>query len=89
MRGKEISDMAFRTEPNIFFIGNDNFPYQRCEKVCIDYASQKVRMSLVLHERLMTHGSVITDGNSRLTKPKEHRKVIYLPMDSNLLIENG
>ena len=88
MRGKG-KFMAFQTEPNIFFIGNDTFPYQRCEKVCIDYASQKVRMSLVLHEHLMTHGSVTRDGNSRLTKPKEHRKVIYLPMDSNLLIENG
>ena len=72
----------YRTEPNITFLGNEMYPNQRAEKICIDYSKRKVRMSLVLHEKWQR----ATERHQHGYRPKEERHVIHISLDSDLIV---
>lgn len=77
--------MNYQYEPFIIFRGDEQFERQVGGKICLDYSKRIVRMSLVLRPERQTSTRRIVSERSRLTKPKDERRVIHLPFDSYLL----
>lgn len=73
--------MDYRATPTVIFLGNERYPKQPAQKICIDYGKRTIRMSLFVSDDLRK----LTTRSNALTSPKREKEVIHISLDSDLI----